>query len=123
MLAGGQMPDGFLGCLLFEECELECRMENAAEGRWSVANFSSLPFYSFSLSFLLSFAGVTELWCSWFSGSGTRVFVWRMVAIEIMLLDLESAFSAAGLHISIFQNGLRCKSTRTAPVFLSAANG
>ena len=37
--------------------------------------------------------------------------------------DLESAFSVAGLHCTVSQNGLRCKSTRTAPVFPAAENG
>ena len=51
-------------------------MENAAEGRWSVANFSSLPFYSFSLSFSTFFRwchGVVVLLVLWFWNSSFRL--------------------------------------------------
>ena len=76
--------------------------------------FPYLFLTSFSLSFsLFLIAGVTTL-CMGEVFSLELEFSfeeWRAGTVGGIL---ESAFSAAGLHISISQNGSRCESTRTA---------
>jgi hypothetical protein len=81
------------------------------------------PLPSFSLSFILFLISLGSWRCGLLP-FGTRVFVWRMAAMELRLLDfLEPAFSGAGLHTTVSQNSLQCTPTRTALSFLSAVNG
>ena len=93
------------------------------EGRWSVTNFSSLPFYSFSLSFFPFFR-----WCHGVVVLLVPVFpvltFLRMATLSLSVLDdLEISHSAAGLNIIVMsQDGPRCKSMRTVDSVFSVEN-
>ena len=87
-----------------------------------MAQFSSLPFYSFSLFFSLFFRcshGVVVLLVLRFSSLGSQE--WRLLQLSPVGIWNRS-FSAAGLHITISQNGPRCKPTRTAVLSFSVEN-
>ena len=93
------------------------------EGRWSVTNLSSLPFYPFPLSFSPFFR-----WCHGVVMLLVLVFpvlmFSRIATLSLSVLDdLEISHSAAGVNIiAMSQDGPRCNLTRTVDSEFSVEN-